>query len=133
MTTHNKNYLLISFGVGFIVWLAATVLFRIGGQYFFLVDNVPVMVFLYLMLIPALGFIATWTFNVCRIGNPESAKAAAVMVLPGMLLDVLCIQFFEEVFPNLPVIYSKTFGAWLMFAYAIVLIAGLVRKKQDNQ
>lgn len=133
MKTYNKNYLLISCSVGFLVWLCATLLFRVAGQYFFLVDNVMVMLVLYLMLVPALGFIATLVFNKCRLGNPESTKAAAIMVLPGMLLDVVCIQFFEDVFPNMPAIYSKTFGAWLMFAYAIVLVFGLLRKKQGNE
>jgi len=54
------------------------------------------------------------------------------MVLPGMLLDTVCIQFFENLFPNMPETYSKTFASWLMFAYSIVLIFGLLRKKQKN-
>jgi hypothetical protein len=54
------------------------------------------------------------------------------MVLPGMLLDTVCIQFFGNLFPNMPETYSKTFASWLMFAYSIVLIFGLLRKKQKN-
>ena len=83
MKTHKENYLLISFVVGFLVWLSATVLFRVAGQYFFIVDNPLVMVVLYTILIPALGLISTSVFNKFKLDNPESIKSAAIMVLPG--------------------------------------------------
>lgn len=130
MKTYKQNYLLASFIVGFLVWLTATILFRVAGHYFFIVDNAYVMIFLYIILIPALGFMATAVFNQFRLGNLESIKSAALMVLPGMILDTICVQFFEKIFPNMPEIYSKTFASWLMFAYAIVLIFGLLRKKE---
>lgn len=133
MKTHKENYLLISFIVGFLVCLSATVLFRLAGQYFFIADNALVMAVLYIILIPALGFISTSVFNKFKLDNLESIKSAAIMVLPGMLLDTVCIQFFEKVFPNLPETYSKTFASWLMFAYSIVLIFGLLRKKLENK
>lgn len=131
MKIQNKRYLFISFIVGFLVWLIATVLFRVAGHYFFKVDNVWVMIALYLLLIPALGFMANTVFNKFKLNRLESVQSAVIMGLPGMLLDTYCIQFFEKVFPNMPEIYSKTFGSWLMFAYAIVLISGLLRKEQQ--
>lgn len=133
MKTHKENYPLVSFIVGFLVWLLATVLFRVAGQHFFIVDNVGVMIVLYIILIPALGFISTSVFNKFKLDNLESVKAAAIMVLSGMLLDTLCIQFFEKLFPNMPEIHSKTFASWLMFAYSIVLISGLLRRKQEHK
>ena len=133
MKTYKENYLLISFIVGFLVWLSATILFRLAGQYFFIVDNALIMAVLYLILIPALGILSTSVFNKFKLGNLESIKSAAIMVLPGMILDTVCIQFFENLFPNMPEIYSKTFASWLMFAYAIVLIFGLLRKNQRQQ
>ncbi|WP_113662400.1 DUF5367 family protein [Pedobacter nanyangensis] len=133
MKTYKENYLLISFIVGFFVWLSATVLFRLAGHYFFMVDNALVMAILYIILIPALGVISTSVFNKFELGNLESIKSAAIMVLPGMILDTVCIQFFENLFPNMPEVYSKTFASWLMFAYAIVLIFGLLRKNQAQK
>jgi hypothetical protein len=133
MKTLKENYPLLSFIIGFLVWLVATLLFRIAGQHFFIVDNTLVMIILYIILIPALGFVATTVFNICKLDQLESIKSAAIMVLPGMLLDTVCVQFFEKLFPNMPEIYSKTFASWLMFAYAIVLIFGLLRKKQTNK
>lgn len=132
MKTPRAHYLFTSFIVGFLVWLSATVLFRVAGHHFFMVDNTLIMVVLYILLIPALGLISTSVFNKFKLDNLESVKSAAAMVLPGMLLDTLCVQFFEKIFPNMPEIYSKTFASWLMFAYAIVLIFGLLRKKQAH-
>jgi len=133
MKTHKEKYLLFSLIVGCLVWLSATILFRLAGQYFFIVDNTVVLIALYIVPIPALGFMSTAVFNKFKLSNLESVKSAAIMVLPGMVLDSLCIQFFEKVFPNMPEYYSKTFGAWLMFVYAIVLISGLVRKNQARE
>lgn len=133
MKTNKENYLLISLITGFLVWLSATLLFRLLGQHFFIVDNALLMLFLYSILIPALGVISTSVFKRLKLDNLESVKSATVMVLPGMLLDTVCIQFFERIFRNMPEIYSKTFASWLMFAYAIVLIFGLLRKKQVSK
>lgn len=133
MGTLKGNYLLASFIVGFLVWLSATLLFRIAGHHFFIVDNAWVMIGLYLLLIPALGVLSTSLFNKFKLSSLESVKSAAIMVLPGMLMDTFCIQFFEKVFPNMPEIYSKSFGAWLMFAYAVVLISGLLKKNTKKK
>lgn len=59
----NKKYITTSFIVGFTVWLLATILFRIAGQYFFITDSLPIMLILYLGLIPALGLISTRVFK----------------------------------------------------------------------
>ncbi|QBQ41646.1 hypothetical protein E2P86_11005 [Sphingobacterium psychroaquaticum] len=133
MKTQKENYPLVSFIVGFLVWLSATVLFRVAGQHFFIVDNAFVLITLYIILIPALGLLATTVFNKFQLNNLESVKSAAIMVLPGMLLDTVCVQFFEKIFTNMPEIYSKTFASWLMFAYATVLVFGLLRKKQGTE
>ena len=94
MQTRKEYYLLISFIVAFLVWLSGTNLFRLAGHYFFIVDNALVMAGLYIVLIPALGFMATSVFNKFKLDHLESIKSAAIMVLPGMLLDTLCIPFF---------------------------------------
>ncbi|WP_121967458.1 DUF5367 domain-containing protein [Myroides sp. N17-2] len=124
----NKKYITTSFIVGFTVWLLATILFRIAGQYFFITDSLPIMLILYLGLIPALGLISTRVFKRFNLGQLESLKSAVIMVLPGMLLDTICVKFFTEVFPNMSEGDSKTFGSWLMFAYSIILISALFRR-----
>lgn len=127
------NYKFFSLTIGFTIWLIATIAFRILGHHFFLTENHLVMSLLYLALIPVLGFIATWTFNRYNLNKLEAIQSAAIMVLPGMFLDVFCIKFFASVFPNLPEKDGVTFGSWLMFAYSMVLIFGLIRKGNKDQ
>ncbi|WP_270090789.1 DUF5367 family protein [Sphingobacterium sp. SYP-B4668] len=122
------NYKYFSLTIGFAIWLLATILFRIGGQYFFFTENTLILTLLYLVLIPFLGSVATWTFNKYKLGKSEAIQSASIMILPGMLLDTVCIQFFSSIFPNLPEKDGATFGSWLMFAYSVVLIFGLFRK-----
>lgn len=123
------NYKFFSLTVGFTIWLIATLVFRIVGHHFFLTENHLIIALLYLVLIPFLGFVAIWTFNRYNLNKPEAIQSAAIMVLPGMLLDSVCIKFFAFVFPNLPEKDGTTFGSWLMFAYSIVLLFGLIRKE----
>ncbi len=125
------NYKLFSLTAGFTIWLLATLAFRVAGHHFFLTENPLVMASLYLALIPSLGFVATWTFNRYNLNKLEATQSAVLMVLPGMLLDTFCVKFFALVFPNLPENDGATFGSWLMFAYSIVLIFGIIRK--DNK
>lgn len=127
------NYKIFSLIIGFIIWFLATIAFRVAGQYFFLTDNPIVLAGLYLAVIPFLGFVATRVFNKYKLGKLESVQSAAIMVLPGMILDTFCIKFFALVFPNLPETDGATFGSWLMWAYATVLAFGLLRKDKHCQ
>ena len=40
-----------------------------------------------------------------------------------MLLDALAVEFYASVFPNMPLSAAGSFGAWLLLAYASVLLA----------
>lgn len=123
------NYKGFSLLIGFTIWLLATIAFRVAGQYFFLTENPVVLTGLYLILIPLLGFVAHWVFNKYKMTRAEAIQAAVLMVLPGMIFDTFCIKFFGWVFPNLAENQGAAFGSWLMWAYAIVLIFGLIRKE----
>lgn len=87
------------------------------------------MTLLYLVLIPSLGFVAIWTFNRYKLNKAEAVQSAALLVLPGMLLDTYCVKFFAFVFPNLPENDGAAFGSWLMFAYSVVLLFGIFRRE----
>ena len=124
----DDNYIKFSLAVGFLVWLFASIIFRFFGQYFFITDNPYVMLGLYILLIPAMAIIANWIFKRFSLNKLESIKSAVLMVITGMILDTVCIHFFEFFFPNMDEKDGRYFGSWLMFAYSIVLITGLLRK-----
>lgn len=126
------NYKTFSLLFGFTVWLFATLAFRYGSHLFFLPDNPPVLISLFLLVIPVLGFLTFYVFRKYRLSGPERVNSAVLMALPGMILDTLCIQFFETVFPALRPEDGASLGAWLLWVYAVVLIWGLLKKKAEQ-
>ncbi len=123
------NYKRASLLLGFSIWLVATIVFRIAGQSFFLVDNPTVLALLYLSTPPALMVLAHLFFTRFRLVGIQPALAAGLMVIPGMVLDTFVILFFAHFMPNLPVHADAEFGSWLMWAYSSVLIYGVVKSR----
>lgn len=121
------NYKQTSLLVGFFIWLIATIIFRVAGQHFFLTDNIWVMSLLYLITAPFLAFVAIVVYKKYQLSAQECVVASVYMVISGMFLDVFCIQFFAWVFPNMPIKADASFGAWLMWAYASVLLTGVLK------
>ncbi|MBE8715010.1 DUF5367 family protein [Sphingobacterium hungaricum] len=123
------NYKRYSFCLGFFIWAIATFAFRYFGHLFFLTDRQWVVITLFAGTALILGIISHIVFNKFRLSKPQSVHAAALLVLPGMLLDSLCLFFFDLVFPTLPSTDGTIFSSWLMWAYACVLVFGLIRKR----
>lgn len=112
--------------IGFLIWLLATLAFRLAGQYFFITESSIVLTILYAALIPAMTIISIVTFKKFKLSGLENVAAAVLMVLPGMIIDTFVIQFFEDLFPNMPASRAATFGSWLMWAYSIVLVTSII-------
>ena len=53
------------------------------------------------------------------------------MVISGMILDAFVTEGFELVFPNMPADSAGSFGAWLLIAYASVLMAAFLPPPVD--
>ncbi len=123
-------------GVGFLIWLAATLAFRLAGQFFFITSSPVILTILYVAVIPVLAFISIITFKKFKLAGPETVVAGVLLVLPGMIIDTFVIQFFKEVFPNMSPDKAATFGSWLMWAYTIVLVTSIIiglRKNKPEQ
>lgn len=122
----NKPVILQVLGVGFLIWFLATLAFRLAGQFFFITDSVAILTVLYIAVIPALTLISIVTFKRFKLSGLENVVAGVLLVIPGMMIDTFIIQFFENIFPNMPSSNAATFGSWLMWAYATVLLTSLV-------
>lgn len=123
------RYKRLSLLLGFSIWLGATLVFRMAGQHFFLVENPTVLAALYLSVAPTLMGVAHLFFKRARLTGSQPVFSAALMVLPGMLLDTFVILFFDKLMPNLPAHVDAEFGSWLMWSYSSVLFYGLVKSK----
>jgi hypothetical protein len=61
-----------------------------------------------------------------EIPHALRGSAAALMSIPGMILDALLLVSAESVFPAMGQDAVINFGALLLFGYAIVLLTGFV-------
>ncbi len=128
-----KTFILPVLAIGFLIWFLATLTFRFAGQFFFITDSPVVLTSLYAAVIPALILIAVLTFKKFKLSGFENIVAGVLLVLPGMILDTFAIQFFEQIFPNMPSSRAATFGSWLMWAYSVVLFTSVVTGLRQNR
>lgn len=119
--------------IGFLVWLLATLAFRLAGQFFFLTESPIILSILYVVVIPSLVFLTLFTFKKFHLSGFEKTAAGILLVLPGMLIDTFAIQFFEAIFPNMPATRAASFGSWLMWAYSIVLVTAIISGVRPKQ
>ncbi len=119
--------------IGFLVWLLATLAFRLAGQFFFLTESPIILSILYVVVIPSMVFLTLFTFKKFHLSGFEKTAAGILLVLPGMLIDTFAIQFFEAIFPNMPATRAASFGSWLMWAYSIVLVTAIISGVRPKQ
>jgi hypothetical protein len=118
---------------GFLVWLGATALFRFLGHFFFSLENPVLLVAAYILVIP---FILILTLPIYRYKNLDSynrLKAAILIALPGMLLDVVSLLYFSHIFINLDRKMDGIFGSWLLLAYSFILLSGFPIGRKTNE
>ena len=118
-------------GVGFGIWLLATLAFRIAGQAFFRVEDPVWLAGLWLVTILAMLALAFALFRWQGLARAQRFEAAVLLVISGMVLDALVVQGFSAVFPNMPAEAAGSFGAWLLAAYASVLSAAFLPGADD--
>lgn len=126
MEKHQKTFIVPVLGVGFLIWFLATLAFRVAGQFFFITESPATLAGLYVAVVPALAIISVATFKKFLLSGLETVLAGVLLVLPGMIIDTFVIQFFKDIFPNMPSSRAAAFGSWLMWAYAVVLVTSVV-------
>ncbi len=114
---------LLFIAIGVAVWLLATSVMRAGGHLILRDDDPTVLFALWLATALALFLLAQAIFRWRNLRRAERFEAATLLALPGMLLDALAVEFYASVFPNMPLSSAGSFGAWLLLAYASVLLA----------
>ena len=107
---------------GFIIWAAATIALRLGGQYVF--GRIPPLLLLILTL-PVMALVTVVLLR--RYPTTEQRSLAAiVLVAPGMLLDTVSAIWFPLIFPNIRAGCSGLFGGWLLFCNVVVLLTAVL-------
>ncbi len=112
---------------GAILWLGATLLLRIRGEYLLRADDPVRTLILFALSFPAMALLAR---RLCmKFGlEPEQWIAGAVsLALPTLLLDPFTSAFFPFVFPNIDPRVAGVFGGWMLWCCAGALAGALIR------
>lgn len=119
-------------GLGFVIWLIATIVFRFAGQMFFVPDETPRMIVF--VATPVVVGLATFlALKILKEARGDEAEAAVGIALPGILLDAFVVHEFPRIFPNLDPTLDGAFGSLMLLAYATVLFVGLSMTKLAPQ
>ena len=103
--------------LGCIIWLGATIVFRIAGQH--LVPTTPAMI---VATFAASFVLMAWLARrVCRrfgVAAPDWPVATVALAAPTLLLDPFSSAFFPIVFPNIRPDAAGAFGGWMLCCVA---------------
>ncbi len=117
--------------IGFVLWLAVAIAFRLLGQDVFKVG--PGGVSWLFMTAPIAMLLATYgLLKLLKVAPSDRSEAASIFAVPGLLVGIYQINSFTAVFPNLDPSLSNEFAALMYACYAAVIIAGIVSSRLEN-
>jgi hypothetical protein len=113
-------------GVGVAVWVVATVAFRFVGHLVLPPDDPGRVALVFVATILGSAMIAFAVYSLLDVPPERRLTAATLLVLPGMALDAVVVTTFEVVYPGMAASTGSALGGLLLFAYAAVLVTGVV-------
>lgn len=111
---------------GLVVWVAVAVTVRLIGHRLLSPETPVVLAVFFAATVPLMALVTYPIYRRFGIESGRRPRAAVMMSLPGMFLDVLLVSFAGIALPNLSVGAVINFGAILLFGYAVVLLTGFV-------
>jgi len=100
--------------VGLLLWAVGTVAIRLAGQRTLAPHYLTRVVVLYGVSFVLMAILVP---RICRRLNAEKERwfeAAALLILPTLLLDPFSCAFFPAVFPNIDPAAAGLFGGWML-------------------
>jgi hypothetical protein len=113
--------------VGFILWLAATLLLRVAGQRVISNRGWLNVIVLFAISFVAMALLVRWACIRARLAPQDWPSAAVSLLLPTLLLDPFSSAFFPVVFPNMAPENAGVFGGWMIVCCAGGLLGALIR------
>jgi hypothetical protein len=117
-------------GLGFVIWLVATIAFRLIGQYLLDPTNIALCIGLFLATTIAMIIAVTGVYFWQQVKVIERPKTALLIALPGMLLDVGSVLFFPTVFPNIDPNANVLFAGLMLWGYSSILVTSLLPQNE---
>jgi hypothetical protein len=111
------------------LWVVAAVAVRLVGG-FLLDPSAPVVLAaLYVVTVPAMTALTLGIFRLHGVAGERRGRVVAALLLPVVVLDAGALLAFGTLFPNLSAGVARFFGAWVLVAYAGVLLAAFVPRE----
>ncbi|MEF3304351.1 DUF5367 family protein [Paenibacillus sp. GYB003] len=115
---------------GFLLWLAATVVFHLFGDWLIDADNRVKTAVSFLAAVPVICGCTFPLYFKFHIPPADRLRLAVCIALPGMLLDIVSVPLHRIVFPAISGESVPLLAAWLLWAYSLVLATGLFSWKR---
>src|SRR5262249_38020355 len=112
--------------VGFAIWLGATIVLRLGGQFLFRDAGGTGTLLVLVVSVPLMFVVARAVLG--HLPPAERALGAIALVAPGMLLDTFSLIWFTTVFPNIRADAAAAFGGWLLLCNVVVLLTAALSR-----
>lgn len=103
-----------TFLLGLLIWSAGTIGIRLEGHRLLQSNERSQTVLLYLVSFVLMALLVR---RICRwLGLEKNSwpKAAALLILPTLILDPFSCAYFTNVFPNLDPGTAGAFGGWML-------------------
>src|SRR6476660_2837227 len=117
---------------GFLIWLAATVVLRVAGNYVLRSSAPPRILMLYAVSLPLMAIVTRRLCRGSRLPRPEWPVGAISLALPTLLLDPFSSAFFPVVFPNIDPALAGVFGGWMLTCCAGALVGAMIDGSEDT-
>lgn len=114
------------FAVGLLIWIAATAILRLAGQFVLRPHPWPATVAIFALSFVAMAWLARRLCSRLRVPVEQWPGGAISLAAPTLLLDPFSSAFFPTMFPNLPPEVSGVFGGWMLACCAGALLGGTV-------
>jgi hypothetical protein len=111
---------------GVVVWFAVAVSIRLVGHVVLDPASGHLVVGFFVAVVPLMALVTYPVYRWLDVPRSRRPAAAAVMSIPGMVLDVLLVGHAATVFPAMSTAAVVNFGGILLFGYAVVLLTGFV-------
>ncbi len=117
---------------GFVLWLAGTIVFRVAGQFFFNPESVILIIVTFLAAIPLVAILTYPFYSIKKLDTSARQSTSILIALPGMILNVLCVSFYGDIFVNMLPGTGLYFGAWYLWVYSLTLLSGFYSLKIEK-
>lgn len=119
------------FLVGLGIWIGATAILRLAGQYLLRSGGSTAVLALFAVSFALMALLARRLCRGARLSREDWPRGAISLALPTLLFDPFSSAFFPVIFPNMAAGMAGVFGGWMLVCCAGALMGVLVGHKQS--